>query len=73
MGLDIEGGGESAVTNRVSSSSQKDAHQQLTVLNATIAVDCAAHMLNLQCINASKALNCNFLSQHHLQWTANDD
>ena len=58
MGLDIEGGGESAVTNRVSSSSQKEAHQQLTVLNATIAVDCAAHMLNLQCINAPKAVNC---------------
>ena len=62
MGLDMEGGGEgggkSAVANRVSSSSQKEAHQQLTVLNATIAVDCAAHMLNLQCINASKALNC---------------
>ena len=58
MGLDIEGGGESAVANRVSSSSQKEARQQLTVLNATIAVDCAAHMLNLQCINAPKALNC---------------
>ena len=43
------GGGESAVA---------EAHQQLTVLNATIAVDCAAHMLNLQCINAPKALNC---------------
>lgn len=52
------GGGESAVANRVSSSSQKEAHQQLTVLNATIAVDCAAHMLNLQCINAPKAVNC---------------
>lgn len=48
-------GGESAVSKRVSSSSQKEAHQQLTVLNATIAVECAAHM---QCINALKAVNC---------------
>lgn len=58
MGLDIEGGGGISCLQKSFKQLTKGGTPTTDSLNATIAVDCAAHMLNLQCITAPKAVNC---------------